>query len=474
MKQERIPGIVLTALSAVSVLLIVWWLTADPAGRLTMSLPGMDNRNADNEESDSVVIGNLFERFSGEYTPMEESWPRFRGSHFDNISRSAVLLKETFGGRQEVRWSVSLGEGHSGAAIYKGLVYVLDYVEEERADFLRCFSLASGKELWRRGYEVNVKRNHGMSRTVPAVTDSFIVTMGPRCHVMCLRRTSGDFLWGLDIEKEYSSEVPLWYTGQCPLIDGKTAVLATGGSALMVGIDLASGTKIWETPNPNGWKMSHSSVMPYEFGGRKMYVYSAAGGMAGIAADGDDRGKVLWETSEWNKSVVAPSPVCMPDGKIFITAGYGAGSMLFQLKAGQGNFSVSLIAGYKPGEGLACEQQTPLYWSGHLFGIMPKDGGSLRNQLICVNPSDTRKTIWSSGPEKRFGLGPYLIADNKMFLLDEDGTLFILKPSLSGYIESDRLKLIPDGQDAWAPLAIADGMMVLRDSKTMICIDLKN
>jgi outer membrane protein assembly factor BamB len=61
-----------------------------------------------------------------------------------------------------------------------------------------------------------------------------------------------------------------------------------------------------------------------------------------------------------------------------------------------------------------------------------------------------------------------------MFLLDEDGTLFILKPSLSGYIESDRLKLIPDGQDAWAPLAIADGMMVLRDSKTMICIDLKN
>jgi outer membrane protein assembly factor BamB len=473
MKQERIPGLFLFALSAVSALLIVWWLTADPSGRFSVSLPGTDNRNAVSHDGDSVVIGNLFERFTTDFIPMEESWPRFRGAFFDNISRSAVPLKDTFGGRQEVRWSVSLGEGHSGAAIYKGLVYLLDYMEEERADFLRCFSLATGKELWRRGYQVNIKRNHGMSRTVPAVTDSFIVTIGPRCHVMCISRASGDFLWGLDIEREYRSEVPLWYTGQCPLIDGDIAVLATGGKALMVGIDLATGSKIWETPNPNGWKMSHSSVMPYEFGGRKMYVYSAVGGMAGIAADGDDKGKILWETSEWNKAVVAPSPLCMPDGKIFITAGYGAGSMMFQLKADKSTFSISLIAGYKPGEGLACEQQTSLYWSGHLFGIMPKDGGALRNQLICVNPSDTRKPVWSSGPDKRFGLGPYLIADNKMFLLHEDGTLFILKPSLSGYIESDRIKLIPDGQDAWAPLAIADGMMVLRDSKTMICIDLK-
>jgi outer membrane protein assembly factor BamB len=29
-----------------------------------------------------------------------------------------------------------------------------------------------------------------------------------------------------------------------------------------------------------------------------------------------------------------------------------------------------------------------------------------------------------------------------------------------------------DGYDAWAPLAIADGYLLLRDSKTMLCLDI--
>jgi outer membrane protein assembly factor BamB len=80
--------------------------------------------------------------------------------------------------------------------------------------------------------------------------------------------------------------------------------------------------------------------MPYTFGGRKMYVYSAIGGLFGVAADGQDVVKVLWKTSAWNHSVVAPSPVCMPDGRIFMTAGYGAGSMSLQLSENSGQFSV--------------------------------------------------------------------------------------------------------------------------------------
>jgi len=469
---EKLPRLLTWSLAALALLSFLWWLTWDPTRSLTQSLPGMDNRGAGGA-GDTVLIGALFDRFSDEYTPLGETWPRFRGAAFDNISASPVPLREKFGSSgPEILWSVQLGEGHSGAAIYKGLLYLLDYNEEEYADFLRCFSLTSGKEQWRRGYKVHVKRNHGMSRTVPAVTDSFIVTMGPRCHVMCLDRASGDFLWGIDVEKDYQSEVPLWYTGQCPLIDGNTAVIATGGTALMIGVDLRTGTKVWETPNPGNWKMSHSSVMPFTFGGRKMYVYSASGGMAGIAADGPDRGSLLWQTSAWNKQVIAPSPVCMPDGRIFITAGYGAGSMMLQLKENGGSFTADVLYDYKPSEGFACEQQTPLLWNGHLFGILPKDGGALRNQMVCVHPSDTRKVVWSSGSDKRFGLGPYFMADGKIFLLHEDGTLYILKPSTTGYQELDQAKVIADGHDAWAPLALADGYLVLRDSKTMVCINL--
>ena len=68
---------------------------------------------------------------------------------------------------------------------FQKLVYASDYLEEDKADALRCFSLISGEELWQRKYSVHVKRNHGMSRTVPAINDKYVVTMGPKGHVMC-------------------------------------------------------------------------------------------------------------------------------------------------------------------------------------------------------------------------------------------------------------------------------------------------
>ncbi len=472
MNTKRKINISILALSLIGLLAISWWLGNDPTSHFGISEAGGDKRGS-GDSSQVVNIGEIFHQYNTGYNELKETWPRFRGTDFDNISKSPVKLIDKFPAEgPKVLWEVGLGEGHSGAAIYKGLAYVLDYDEEKRADMLRCFSVVEGKEMWTRGYKLNIKRNHGMSRTIPSVTDDYILTMGPMCHVMCLERKTGDFLWGLDVAKEYESEVPLWYTGQCPLIDNGKAIIATGGKALLVAIDCETGKKLWETPNPNNWLMSHSSVMPYVFGGKKMYVYSAVGGLVGIAADGDDAGKVLWETSAWNHSVVAPSPVCMADGKILMTAGYGAGSMMLQLAENKGSFSIKPLYEYAPKDGLACEQQTAILWKNHLFGILPKDGGALRNQLVCVSPSDSRKIIWSSGKEARFGLGPYFIADGKFFILSDDGTLTIAKPDTQKYIQLDRAKIIEDGHDAWAPLALTDGYLIMRDSKNMVCIDL--
>jgi outer membrane protein assembly factor BamB len=290
-------------------------------------------------------------------------------------------------------------------------------------------------------------------------------------HVMCLDRETGNFRWGLNMMKEYKTEVPDWYTGQCPLIDNDLAILAPGGTSLMVAINCETGQKVWETPNPGSYKMSHSSIMPFTFGGTRMFVYSAVGGAVGVAADGPNGGKILWETGAWKHDVISPAPVCMPDGRIFLSAGYGAGSMVLQLSGSGDRFDVKVTDEYLPAKGLASEQQTPLFWNGHLLGIMPKEGGIYRMQMVCVHPSDPKKVLWASSKEGRFGLGPYFIADNKLFILDDEAVLTIAKPSLEKYIQLDQAK-ITDGYDSWAPFALADGYLLLRDSKTMVCIDL--
>ena len=463
--------IVTVLLVLAGLLSIGWWLARDPVGDLVTTEPGLDNREEGGVVA-SIDIGAYYERLGRLDSDLEETWPRFRGEHFDNKSRSPVPLIGSFPEEgPPIVWSVDLGEGHAGAAIYEGAVFVLDYDEDERADILRCFALEDGREIWRRGYFINLKRNHGMSRTVPAVTEDYVVTIGPRSHVMCVRRQDGEFLWGLNVEKEYNSEIPLWYTGQCPLVDDGKAIIATGGSALVTARDLETGEKVWETPNPGGWQMSHSSIMPYTFRGEKMYVYSAYGGACGIAAGGPRAGEILWQTTAWNHQVVAPSPVCLPDGKIFLTAGYGAGSMVLQLDISAGRYNVEVLREYEPSEGLASEQQTPVVFEGHLLGILPKDAGPLRNQLVCVHPDDFTRVVWSSGSTTRFGLGPYMIADNKLFIVSDDGTLTIARPSTREYIELDSYRVV-EGHDAWGPLALADGYMIMRDSKTMVCMDM--
>ena len=452
----------------------IYWLTADPVKILDISVPGEDNRGNGSLVEEIIDIGERFQLFGkvGE-SNFIGTWPRFRGVNFDNIVCEKQNLKDKWGNDDpEILWSVELGEGHAGAAIYKGLVYLMDYDEKAREDALRCFSLANGKEIWRRSYGIHVKRNHGMSRTVPAVSEDYVVTIGPRCQVMCVDRKTGDFLWGIDMVKEYGSVIPQWYTAQCPLIEDNKVILAPAGSKLMIAVDLKTGEKIWECANDLHYNMSHSSIMPMTLNGKKMYVYSADGGICGLSAEGGDEGKVLWHSNEWRFSVVAPSPLIFPDGKIFLTAGYGAGGMMIKVIPEGNSYNVDVLAQYKPNAGLACEQQTPVYYHGFVYGILPKDGGVFRNQLVCVSPDDVQKIIWTSGKVSRFGLGPYLIADDKMYILSDDGTLTMIKPDEKAYIQLAQKKLF-DGHDAWAPLAMADGLMLLRDSKTMLCLDLR-
>ncbi len=454
---------------------LIYWLAYNPVRDFQISEPGMDNRPArDSSNADQVDIGNYFMHYSKEKVEgFNGTWARFRGADFDNIVKDDIPLIDSWGSSgPDIQWTIEMGEGHAAAAIYEGKVYVLDYLEDRKADALRCFSLETGEELWRRWYNVHVKRNHGLSRTVPAVTEKYILTIGPMCHVMCTERETGKFLWGIDMVRKYNTKVPHWYTGQCPLIDNDVAVLAPGGTSLLIGVDCATGDLLWQTPNSMNWDMSHSSVMPMELNGKKMYVYAAIGGICGISAEGDDIGEILWKTTTFKPSVVAPSPLVMKDGLILMTAGYGAGGMLFRVIPENDTYKVNVLQEYKPKGGMASEQQTPLLWNNRVFTILPKDAGGGRNQFVCAKPDDAKNILWTSGKKQRFGLGPYIIADGKFFILNDNGTLTIARASTTGFEELDKAQIL-DGRDAWGPIAIADGRLIMRDSKTMVCIDIR-
>jgi outer membrane protein assembly factor BamB len=470
----RLYSTIITAsISLALLLLFIWWRAGSGSLLAEPRVPGLDNRPDSAAELIDVTIGEFFTVYSTEPTSSQHDWPRLRGADYDNIVKDPTpLANEWPASGPRIVWQHSLGEGHAAPAIKNGKVYLLDYDEKEKADVLKCYSLTTGEELWRRWYHVPLKRNHGMSRTIPAVTDNYLVTMGPRCHVMCMNPETGELLWTLDLEKEYGTETPFWYTGQCPLIYNDVAILATGGKALLIGVDCATGEVLWETPNETGMKMSHSSIIPYTMLGKEMFVYNGIGGIAGVSASGDDTGELLWLNTEWNPAVIAPSPVKISDTELVVLAGYGTGGGKITLTKTGGKFSASLTSKHNPREGIASEQQTPILAGRYLWSILPKDAAIMRNQLACYDISDINNPVWVSDKEMRFGLGPYIIADNKMYILNDDGELFMFRFNGNSVTLMARHKVL-EGVDAWGPFAIADGYLLMRDSHNVLCLDIR-
>lgn len=459
-------------LAVVALVAIAVWSSTGPIEGLQPRVPGMD-RAGDTaaETAETASREGVLVRSGGQPADLPGAWPFFRGPLQDGISRapepapepSSVELARSWPPEgPPVLWRIDVGEGYAGAAVRDGRVYLIDYDQERGADAIRCLSLADGEEIWRYSYPVKIKRNHGMSRTVPSVTEKHVVTMGPKCHVACLDAETGERRWFLDLVRDFGTKVPQWYAGQCPLVDSGRVILAPGGpEALLMALNIEDGTAIWRTPNPRRWDMTHSSVAKLAVDGTEMYVYCAKKGVVGVAADD---GRLLWETEEWKISIATvPMPLPVGDGRIFLSGGYNAGSLMLQVVKDAGGFAARTLFRLKP-QVFGAAQQTPIFHQGHIFGVRP-DG-----QLVCLDLEGNIR--WESGAQQTFGLGPFMIAGDLILALDDHARLAMAEASVDSFRLLAEAQIIEGGHEAWGPMALAGSRLILRDLTRMVCLEL--
>lgn len=439
---------------------VALWLGSSPERTIEGRVPIPENEPGSHATVEKSPNPGALHRGAGKPSAEKGSWSGFRGDRRDAIADGTPI--SPWGGEgPKVLWKLEVGEGHAGVAVRNGRVYILDYDEEKREDALRCLSLENAEEIWRYSYYVKVKRNHGMSRTVPAVTDRFVVTLGPKCHLLCVDAITGKLKWKKDLVREYGTKVPEWYAGECPLIDNGKVIIGTGGRCIMTAIDLETGETTWETPNEDGWQMTHSSVMPIEINGRRQYVWCTTGGVVGVESG---TGKILWKFPEWRiRIATVPSPLYLGDGLIFLTGGYNAGGMMVRITEDSGSFELKTLFRTKS-EVFSSLQQTPIFYKGLIYAVVP--GG----KLACMTPEG--KVLWSENGYD-FGLGPYLIVDGKLLVLDDNPPmLYLFDVGSTGARELAKYKL-SSGHEAWAPIAFVNGKVILRDSKTLFCLELR-
>ena len=447
-------------LAVLVILVFVLWLLPHPGETLKLRIPGADAAPGGEVAGDNPVLAGKVISGDGRPASLPGAWPQFRGPRRDGVStNSPVLSRDWKTSPPRELWSLDVGEGYAGVAVRDGRVYLLDYDRDARQSSLRCLSLADGKEIWRFAYPLTIKRNHGMTRTVPTLAGNFVIGFDSKCNVFALDVITGELKWSMSLVREFGASVPEWYAGQCPLVDGDKVILAPGGKeALLLALELTTGKPLWQTPNPHGWKMTHSSIMPMDFDDQRLYVYCAAKGVVGV--DARD-GKLVWETTDWKLAIATvPSPVPLPDDRILLAGGYGAGSVMLQLNRKGDAISVRTSLRLGP-EVFGATQHTPIYRDGYIYGARAD------NRFVCLDLNG--KVVWASGPDASFGLGPFLMTDNLIFALNDAGLLRLLVASPDKFQLLGQAQVL-QGRESWAPLSLAGNRLLARDLTRLICL----
>jgi outer membrane protein assembly factor BamB len=364
-------------------------------------------------------------------------------------------------GGPKVLWTTEVGQGYSAAAIVDGLVYFNDYDVEKREWLVRCLTLNDGKEVWRFSEARRIRPNHAITRTVPAVDGKYVFSLDPKAVLHCLDAKTGKEVWRKELVKEYKSKIPPWYNGQCPLMEDDRLIIATGGDALLMALEKTTGKEIWRSQNPENQPMTHVSPMPAQLGGVKQYLYTTLKGVYGFSAKD---GKLLWHAPFKLNVAVAPSPIAVDDELVFLTSGYNAGSAMFRITGSGDNFGAEKVFELSPNEWNS-EVHTPILFENHLFAV----GKKSRGLFTCLNQDG--EMVWTSKGKASFGLGSFLLADGMFFILEgKTGLLRLVEANTTEYRELASAQIL-SGHDVWAPMALSDGKLVIRDLGKMVCLN---
>ncbi len=390
-------------------------------------------------------------------------WTQFRGADRSNISKETGLLRKWPTGGPKVLWSVPVTQGYAAAAILGGRVYHHDYDEKKTEWCINCRSLADGKLIWQFREAREIRPNHAITRTIPAVDSRFVFSLDPKAVLHCLDIKTGKQIWRKSLVTEYKTMIPSWYNGQCPLQEADRLIIAPGGAAIMAALDKATGKELWRTPNTGQYAISHSSVMPAMLGGVKQYLYGTLKGPLGVSAKD---GKLLWEFPRKFNVALAPSPIAVDADRVFLTGSYDAGSVMVRVRRTGEAFKAEPVFDMKNNEWNS-EVHTPIVHKGHMFAV----GKKKRGLFTCL--SFDGKEVWTSEGKASFGLGSFLMADGMFFVLEGDtGKLRLIEASTTGYNELASAQVLA-GQEVWGPMALSEGKLVLRDLTKMVCLNVR-
>jgi outer membrane protein assembly factor BamB len=400
-------------------------------------------------------------------------WPQWRGKRRDGITSMPDLLRDWPEAGPPRKWRKPGGEAYSSFAVAGGRAFSMLATDDKEA--VVCWDLANGKERWRHEYDRGAEFQYGGPRATPTLDGTRVYAVSPAGRLMCLRAEDGNVVWEHDLREHVGAVPPKWGFAYSPLVEGDLVYVMPGGGRgrCLAAYRKDTGELAWASQDdPAGY----ASPIAAKIGGVRQVLYFTGRRLSGVTPD---EGKPLWEF-EWATpfEVNAATPIVLPArvgqkeiAYIFISSGYDKGSALVRVTREGAAFDARAV--YTSRE-LCCHFSTPVRRGDFVYGL------DETRDLTCLNLR-TGEVAWRFARDESkdeqdlrqrgYKKGSLIRVDDLLMVLGEDGKLALVEATAEAYRELAAGR--PFRDRCWALPALAEGMLLVRDRKQVLCLDVR-
>ena len=401
------------------------------------------------------------------FTARAENWPQFRGANRDGISTEAKVPL-TWSREKNVKWKAPLPQGgNSSPVVIGGRVFVTcaqDDAGMKRS--LYCFDRNSGKELWVRtvNYDVREKTHetNPYCAASPAADKDVVVVWHGSAGVHCYDH-EGNHRWSREVGKFQQ----IWGWAASPIIHGDSIYLncAAGKNSFLVALDRKTGEVRWRKDEPNGaddksaetksWLGSWCTPMVRTIDGKEQLVVALPRHVSGYDLKG---GEELWRC-EGTGDLAYTDPVFTPDGGLCVyTSGFTGPAIGFK-PGGSGNIT-STNRLWRVTEKLPQRIGTGVILNGALF--IPSEP-----TIQCIDPK-SGEVRWTHRIPGHTFWSPVAATKDRIYITSQKGTTFVIAPNPEKFelLATNEL----DEKTNAAP-AISNGQVFIRTFENVYCVE---
>lgn len=387
-------------------------------------------------------------------------WPEFRGVERLGVVADAHIRTDWQTEPPQVIWKHPCGLGWSSFALVDGHLFTQEQRGEE--EMVVCYDASSGKQIWAHADVARFSEALGGDgpRATPTFAEGRVYALGATGLLNCLEASTGELIWRRDIledagEGQRIDNISWGMAGSPEVWEGKVFVVPGGGDQQreVIAYDAESGEIVWSA---GGEGASYAAPRVEVIGGVPQLLVVDR---KELKAFDPETGDQLWAYGPWKNSasVNASQPIVQGD-QVFLSSGYGVGSVLLNVSSSSDGWMVE--EAWRNNNEFKLKFNDAVLHDGYLYGL---DEGI----LACYELSSGKRQ-WKRG---RYGYGQLILLGEHLVLLAEDGTLALIPANPERYEEWARIPVL-EGK-TWNHPIFSNGLLYVRNDREVACLDLR-